>query len=122
MFKLNIKGVLLSTLVSMVALPALADDAAVDELEAKVNERVAQLEAAGFLPTYNEIELIKVDMVDEEIVATGISVEEAIAKYELPPVLERLVKIKEAVRIQGFAGGLVVKPPKEPTNDGNGGG
>lgn len=115
-FKLK-RAVLLS-LAALVAMPGMADEQAVAELDAKVNARVQQLEEAGFLPTYQEIEMIKIDIVDAEIQLSGISAAEAVEKYQLTPMIERSVKMKETMRLQGFSTGVVhdIPPPPPPPN------
>lgn len=121
MGKMTVNGITVSALLGLLALPAMADEADVFDLEMKVNARVQQLEDAGMLPTYQEIEMIKIDIVDEEIKNSGISAADAVAKYQLTPMLERSVRIKVAVREQSLGNGQVVIPPSNGESGGSGG-
>lgn len=118
MSKVFIKQAVVSALVALFAGSAVADDQAIAELEQKVNAKVQQLESVGLLPSYQEIEMIKVDLIDEEIRTTGVSAAELVEKYQLGSALERSVKIKEAIWVQTISGGQVVLPPKDPPQGG----
>lgn len=81
------------------------------QLNAAVNEKVAQIENLGILPTSLEIETIIGDIVDEEIKTTDITVKQAVLKYQLTPNLARYIKLKKAGRTQFSHGGEIVVPP-----------
>ncbi len=67
-------------------------------LNNRVDQHVQQITAMGLLPTALEIEVITGDIIDNEVVSTELTVDQAINKYELVPALARYIAIKEASR------------------------
>jgi uncharacterized alpha/beta hydrolase family protein len=72
-----------------------AADTDVNQLNQRVDQKVAQIEETGFLPTSTEIEVIAGDIVSEEVTSGEITVDQAVEKYQLTPTLERYIKIKK---------------------------
>jgi hypothetical protein len=90
-----------------------AADVDVIQLNEKVNQKVDQIAQTGLLPTSTEIEMITGDIVDHEVQATDLTVDEAVEKYQLTPTLERYIKIKKAqADLAAKSGGAGEEPPK----------
>ena len=100
-------GLLLTGLTANVS----ATEADVIQLNERVAASVQQLSAVGLLPTSLEIEVITGDIINGEVKAGDITVEQAVEKYELTPTLVRYIQIKAAGRIQFSVGGVYI-PPK----------
>ena len=105
---------LLAGLPLLIASSSYANEQDVAELDAKVNEKVQQIEQTGLLPTSTEIEVIMGDIIDNEVQNGNLTIEQAIEKYQLTPTLERYIKIKDAGRTS-FGPGQVKFPPDPPS-------
>lgn len=83
-----------------------AGEADVMQLDEKVNRKADAIAQTGLLPTATEMEVIKGDIVFDEMQKTGLTAEQAVKKYELTPTLERYIKIKHAqAALSGNGGG-----------------
>jgi len=107
--KLTTIAGLLLTGFSANTLAAAADVALLDE---KIEMRIQQLQAVGFLATSLEVETIAGDIVDEEVSSTDMTVAQAVETYQLTPTLERYLQKKAAGRliVQSGAGGVAIPP------------
>lgn len=94
-----INTALCATLMCASVSGAFAAESDVAALENKVAEKVAHIEASGILPTHDELEFIAADIVFDEIQQTGMSVKQAVEKYQLVPALERYIRIKKAATL-----------------------
>lgn len=77
----------------------LADENDIARLDSRVNAKIQHLHDIGFFPTSSEIEMTIGDIVNSEIIETGITIENAIDKYSLSPVLARYLEKKQADRL-----------------------
>ena len=92
-----------------------AAEADVEQLNERVDQKVAQIEATGLLPTTTEIEVITGDIVSDEVTSGAVTVEQAVEKYQLTPTLERYIKIKkvqEDIAVANKSSGSGREPPK----------
>lgn len=107
--KLTLKsGVILC---AFVAVGATAGEADVVRLDDQVNAKANQIADAGLLPTATEMEVIKGDIVFEEMIKTGLTAEQAVDTYELTPTLERYIKIKD-IQTKAAGNGNGNEPPQ----------
>ena len=72
-----------------------ATDTDVVELNDKVQLQVDAIAATGLLPTFTEVEVIMGDIVATEVTTTALTVAQAVEKYQLTPMLERYIQIKQ---------------------------
>jgi 4-hydroxy-3-methylbut-2-en-1-yl diphosphate synthase IspG/GcpE len=90
---------------------ATADD--VQHLVNKVEQQVQLISQAGILPTSLEIEVITGDIVNNEVLTTDLTVDQASQKYQLVPTLQRYIQIKAAARdlvTNGSGNGAGIEP------------